>query len=140
MKLLIIRAENGEIKDKQVTEGEFNAVLKNVVIKALELWDPSKSDLITVKHKQEIMVKLPITREQYEIYAQFNLRRKGDSAFFEIPVYLISFENQWIDDNIMDSKVFIVSPYIDEYVSEKIVELAKNITSQEEVEEEIEEE
>jgi len=95
--------------------------------------------LIIVRHKQEITIRLPITREQYEMYSQFNLKRKGDSASFEIPVYLISFENQWIDDNIVDSKVFIVSPYIDDYVAEKIVELAKNVTSQEEAEEETEE-
>ncbi|MCS7112111.1 MAG: DUF2286 domain-containing protein [Ignisphaera sp.] len=139
MKLLIIRAENGEIKDKQIAEGDFNNVLKNVILKTLELWDPVKSDLIIVRHKQEIIVKLPIKRGQYETYSQFNLKRKGDSASFEIPVYLISFENQWIDDNIIDSKVFVVSPYVDDYVTDKIVELAKNVTSQKEEDEETEE-
>lgn len=139
MKLLVIRAEEGEIKDRQIMEGELNSILKNVILKTLEIWDPVKSDLIIVRHKQEITIRLPITREQYEMYSQFNLKRKGDSASFEIPVYLISFENQWIDDNIVDSKVFIVSPYIDDYVAEKIVELAKNVTSQEEAEEETEE-
>lgn len=139
MKLLIVRAEDGEVKDKQIAEGDFNTILKNVILKTLELWDPTKSDLIIVRHKQEISVKLPITKEQYDIYSQFNLKRRGDAASFEIPVYLISFENQWVDDNIIDSKVFVVSPYVDDYVTEKIMELAKNITSQEEISEETEE-
>lgn len=139
MKLLIVRAEEGEVKDSQIVEGELNNTLKNVVIKTLELWDPIKSDLIIVRHRHEITVKLPIKREQYEAYLQFNLRRKGDTATFEVPVYLVSFENQWIGENIVDSKVFVVSPYIDDYVAEKVIELAKNITSQKEVVDETEE-
>ena len=142
MKVLVLRAELGEIKEKNIVEGEFNNVLKDVVMKALTIWEPQKSDLIVMRHKHEISIKLPIRKEQYDLYSQLNLRRKGDVATVEVTVYLVSFENQWIDDNIIDSKVFIVAPYIDEFISEKIEELARGITSleQREEEEEIEEE
>lgn len=131
MKILILRAEYGEIKEKMISEGDFNKILKEVIIRTLDLWDPNKSDLIVVRHSQEITIKLPIKKEQYDLYSQFNLRRKGDYASFDVPLYLVSFENQWIDNNIIDSKVFVVSPYIDDYVSERIEELAINITSPE---------
>lgn len=141
LKILILRSELGEIKERSIVEGELNSVLKDVVIKALNIWEPQKSDLIVMKHKHEINIKLPIKKEQYDLYSQLNLRRKGDVATIEVLVYLVSFENQWIDNNIVDSKVFIVAPYIDEFISEKIEELAKGITSPEQrEEEEIEEE
>ena len=140
MKVTIMRAELGEIKEKILVEGDLNKVLKDVVLKALELWDPQKSDLIIMRHKQEISVKLPISKEQYELYSQYNLKRKGDYASFEIPVYLISFENEWINDSVFDSKIFIVAPYIDNYSMEKLEELAKNITTPEEEEKEYTEE
>ncbi|MEM0026575.1 MAG: DUF2286 domain-containing protein [Ignisphaera sp.] len=136
MRILVLRAELGEIKEKNIVEGEFNNVLKDVVMKALNIWEPQKSDLIVMKHKHEINIKLPIKKEQYDLYSQLNLRRKGDVATVEVIVYLVSFENQWIDDNIIDSKVFIVAPYIDEFISEKVEELAKGITSPEHREEE----
>ncbi len=131
MKILILRAEYGKIKEKTISEGDFDKILKEVIIKTLDLWDPNKSDLIVVRHSQEVSIKLPIKKEQYDLYSQFNLKRKGDYASFDVPLHLISFENQWIDNNIVDLRIFVVSPYIDDYVSEKIEELAINITSPE---------
>lgn len=136
MKVLIVRSEYGEIKEQQVVEGTLDKTLKDVVIKALELWNPQRSDLVVVRHKHEINVNLPITREQYELYSQFNLKRFGDKAVFEIPIYIISFENEWVEDRIRDSRVFVVAPYVDDVTSNRIIELSKNITSEEELEEE----
>uniref|UniRef100_A0A7C2ZNW1 DUF2286 domain-containing protein n=1 Tax=Ignisphaera aggregans TaxID=334771 RepID=A0A7C2ZNW1_9CREN len=142
MKVLVIRAEEGELKEKQLADGDLEKILKDVIVKALNLWEPRKSDLVVVKHKHEVKLPLPLKKDQYELYSQFNLRRVGDSAVFEIPVYVISYENEWAGDTIRDSKVFIVTPYIDESTSANIVELAKSITSpmQEEEVEEFEEE
>lgn len=141
MKILIIRAEEGDIKDKQFIEGELEQVLKEVVVKALNLWNPQHSDLVVVKHKHEVGLPLPLKKEQYDMYARFNLRRIGDKAVFEIPIYVVSYENEWVEDSIRDSKVFVVAPYVDEATTSNIIELAKSITSaEEEVEEELEEE
>jgi len=141
LKILIIRAEEGNIKDKQFIEGELEQVLKEVVVKALNLWNPQHSDLVVVKHKHEVGLPLPLKKEQYDMYARFNLRRIGDKAVFEIPIYVVSYENEWIEDSIRDSKVFVVAPYVDEATASNIIELAKSITStEEEVEEEFEEE
>ncbi len=137
MKVLVLRAEYGEIKEKSVIEGDMPAILKEVVKKALELWDPRRSDLIVVRHSHDMQVKLPISKEQYMLYSKFNLRRQGDRAVFEIPLYVVSFENQWVGEDLVDARVFIVAPYIDNYTEQELEKLARTITSGgEEVEEE----
>jgi hypothetical protein len=133
---LVVQAEEGKVKDKQVLEGKLENVLKDTVIKALNIWDPQRSDLVVVKHKHEVGIQLPLKREQYELYSQFNLRRVGDKAIFEIPIYVVSYENEWVEDSIRDSKVFVVAPYIDETTASSIIELSESITSPEEAEEE----
>ena len=137
MKIIVIRAEYGDIKEKYVVEGDVHHVLKDVVSKALTFWDPRKSDLIVVRHSHDLQVRLPISKEQYMLYSKFNLRRQGDKAVFELPLYVVSFENQWIGEDLVDSKVFIVAPYLDEYTEQELIKLAQSITSQpkEEVEE-----
>ena len=139
MKVLILRAEYGEVKEKNVIEGEVSAILKDVVKKALELWDPKKSDLIVVRHSHEMQVRLPISKEQYLLYSKFNLRRQGDKAVFEIPLYVVSFENQWMGEELIDSRVFIVAPYIDNYTEQELERLAQSITLGKEKEENSEE-
>jgi len=139
MRILILRAEYGEVKEKNVVEGEISSILKDVVKKALELWDPKKSDLIVMRHSHEMQVKLPISKEQYLLYSKFNLRRQGDKAVFEIPLYVISFENQWMGEELIDSKVFIVAPYVDDYTEQELKRLAQSITLGKEKEESNEE-
>lgn len=139
MKVLILRAEYGEVKEKNVIEGEVSEILKDVVKKALELWDPKKSDLIVVRHSHEMQVKLPISKEQYLLYSKFNLRRQGDKAVFEIPLYVVSFENQWMGEELVDSRVFIVAPYVDNYTEQELERLAQSITLGREKEESSEE-
>lgn len=141
MKILIVQAEEGHVKDKQTVDGDLENVLKDVVIKALSLWNPRVSDLVVVKHKHEVSLQLPLKKEQYELYSQFNLKRIGNKAVFEIPIYVVSYENEWVDDGIRDSKVFVVAPYVDDSTASSIIELAKSITSSEvSSEEEVEEE
>jgi hypothetical protein len=139
LKILIVQSEEGKVKEKQVIEGKLENVLKEVVVKALNFWDPRRSDLVVVKHKHEVGVQLPLKKEQYELYSQFNLRRVGDKAVFEIPIYVVSYENEWVEDGIRDSKVFVVAPYIDDATASSIIELAESITSPEKVEVEEEE-
>ncbi len=141
MKILIIRAEYGEIKEKKVVEGEPAKVLKEVVAKALEMWNPSQSDLVVVRHTHEVRVKLPLSKEQYQLYSRYNLRKVGsDMAAFDVPLYVVSYENRWVGEDLVDSRVFIVAPYLDDNVASTIEELAKSITSGGGETEELEEE
>jgi len=135
MKILVVRAEYGKIVETYVKEGELVQVLKETVMRTLNLWNPEKSDLIVMKHSQDINVKIPITPQQFECYKRFNLRRAGNVAIFTIPVYVISFENEWSGESLRDTKVFIVAPYVDEIVENAVKQLASEITSVSEEEE-----
>jgi len=131
MKILVLRVENGEVKERTVVEGDLHAVLRSTVVKALDYWDPTKSDLVVMRHSHEIQVQLPLTKEQYELYSKFKLRRLGDRAAFTIPLYVVSYENEWRGEELVDTKIFVVSPYIDSRVEEEITKLATTITSYE---------
>ncbi len=140
-KVLIIHSDRGTVKNVQIVEGDILSVLRKMVIEALNLWDPIKSDLIVFRYSHEIQVKLPLTKEQYEAYHRFNLRKVGkDTAAFDVPLYVISYENEMRGEKPVDYKVIIVAPYIDEKVSRELTELAKSITSELKEEEEISEE
>ncbi len=128
MKILIIRSENGEVIETSVAEGKLTEILKDVVRKVLELWDPTKSDLVVMRHSHDINVKLPITPQQFESYSKFNLRRTGNVATFTIPVYVISYENEWSEEGLRDTKVFVVAPYVDDVVKKAVEDLAREIT------------
>jgi hypothetical protein len=47
---------------------------------------------------------------------------------FHVPVYIISFDNEYRDDNYVDKEVFVVAPAIDQKAEEAIVELAVEST------------
>ncbi|RLG84786.1 MAG: hypothetical protein DRO39_07200 [Thermoprotei archaeon] len=129
-KALLILAEYGEVKETRIVEGTPHAVVKEVVRSVLDIWNPITSDLLVVRHRHEIRLRLPITKEQYELYSRYNLRRiGGDLAAFEVPVYIVSYENKWVNNDLVDVKIVMVSPYIDENVKKQLEELAESITS-----------
>ena len=129
-KALLILAEYGEVKETRIVEGSPHAVVKEVVRSVLDVWNPITSDLLVVRHRHEIRLRLPITKEQYELYSRYNLRRiGGDLAAFEVPVYIVSYENKRVNNDLVDVKIVMVSPYIDENVKKQLEELAESITS-----------
>ncbi len=137
MQILIVRSENGEVVESTVVEGDLAEVLKSIVRKVLELWDPTRSDLVVMRHSHDISVKLPITPQQFENYSKFNLRRTGNMATFTIPVYVVSYENEWTSEGgLRDTKVFVIAPYVDDVVKEAVESLAREITKVSEEEEE----
>lgn len=135
-KVLLILAEYGEVKETRVVDGTPHQVVKDVIRSVLDIWNPLTSDLLVVRHKHEIRLRLPLTKEQYEVYSKYNLRRiGGELAAFEVPIYIVSYENKWVGNDLVDVRVVMVSPYIDEDVKKQLMELAESITSVEQEEE-----
>jgi len=139
---LVVRVEEGKIVEKKVIPKKLDVTLREVILGVLNEWNPETSDLLVIRHRQEFTVRLPLSKEQYLKYSKFNLRRVENMAVFEVPLYVISFENRNIDDKLQDTKVYIVAPYIDDFVSDQIAKLGIDITTavEEEEETEIEEE
>ncbi len=127
-KVLVVRAEHGEIKESQVVEGDILQVVREIARQALEEWDPAASDYVIVKDKYEVSVKLPLTKEQFERYSKYGLRRGQGVASFDIPVYMVSFSNEWQGDSYRDKKIYLVTIYVDESVENEIKEFAAETT------------
>lgn len=134
--IAIFWSENGAIKSVEKVEGELSQAIKRAVLKSMEDWDVTKSDLMVMRDLYPVSVKLPLTKEQYERYSGYNLRRAGGEATFEVPVYFISYENEWRGESYVDRKVAVVAPIVDDFVEKAIFELAENATKEpEELEE-----
>lgn len=124
-KVFIVEADKGVIKYREIKEGNVEELVKQTILEILDKWDPAKSDLIVMRHEHIIEVPLPLTKEQYEKYSKLGLRRVSQNkARFAVPVYIISYDNEWIGEDVIDNIVRIVTPYVDELVSKEIEELA----------------
>ncbi|MCS7365785.1 MAG: DUF2286 domain-containing protein [archaeon GB-1867-035] len=134
---LIIKSKEGEAEVLEKIKGEFNEAVKEAAKKALELWDLTKSDFIIIKDKYPVEVKLPITPQEYEEYSKYNIRRSGPNiASFDLPIYVISYNNEWIGNDYRDYEVFIIAPYVNEKIISELVKWAAEITSTETLEKE----
>jgi hypothetical protein len=143
--IMIVRAKEGKLVSKNREEGEFKEVVKKTVLDALSLWLLDSADFTVIRDPQyPVEAKAPITKEQYDLYSKYDLQRATNgSVMFHVPVYIISFDNVYVEDNYMDREVFVVAPYVDQISEEHIVELALESTktpSEEDAEEEKEKE
>lgn len=126
----IIRAKEGTLVSKTKQTGEIKELVKKQVVEALSLWTVDKADFTVIRDPQyPVSVKLPISKEQYDLYSKYDLSRTTNgSVVFHVPVYIISFDNEYRDDNYVDKEVFVVAPAIDQKAEEAIVELAVEST------------
>jgi hypothetical protein len=142
MKVLVLRSEEGNVTKKDIIEGELNKVLRSVASNALNEWNETSSDFTIMKDMYEVKIPLPLKPQTYEAIKNYLKSRSKSEAIAEIPIYIISFENKWIESDYRDLKVYIVAPYVDDNIEKEIIDYAKQVTSEqkEEVEEEEEEE
>ncbi len=105
MGVLIARIELGEVKGREVVEGSVEDVVRSLMVRALELWDPKKSDLVVTREKlADIKPEL--------------------SDYGDLDVYIVSYDIEWIDSNVVDRRFFVVMKDLGEVSSEIIEELA----------------
>ncbi|AAY80852.1 DUF2286 domain-containing protein [Sulfolobus acidocaldarius] len=129
MKILVLRSEEGNISKKEVVDGGLRNILVKIANDALGEWDERSSDFTIIKDTQEVKIPLPLKPQLYEIIKDFLKSRTKTEAIAEIPVYIISFDNQWVESDYRDKKVYIVSPYIDENAEKELEDYAKQVTS-----------
>lgn len=115
----------------EVVEGSLKEAVRSVVLKALEAWNMEASDFMVMRDKYAATVKLPLTKEQYEEYSGYELRRVSSSeAEVRVPIYIVSFDNEWRGDDYLDKEVFVVAPYVSDAQLEEMKELASNATAE----------
>jgi hypothetical protein len=126
---LILRSKEGAIVSKIQQPGELREIVRTIVAETVALWSLEKSDFIVIRDLYPVAIKLPISKEQYDTYTKFDMQRTTNgSVMFEVPVYVISFDNEWQEEDYVDKEVIVVAPVIDAKVEEIIVELAIEAT------------
>ena len=132
MKVLVIRADEGKLTSSEIIDGDYNAVAKEVIKRALEEWNPGESDLTAIRTKFELRYKLPIDPDLYDKIRDLNLElvREGNELIVNLPVLTISFDNAWLDDAYLDRRMYIVSIYLDDSAKQQLEEYAIEATKE----------
>lgn len=128
--IIIVRAKEGNLVSKNRVEGEFKEVVRKTVTDALSLWLMDNADFTVIRDPQyPVTAKAPITKEQYDLYSKYDLQRTTNgSVMFYLPVYIISFDNVYMEDRYQDREVLVVAPYVDQVAEDHIAELALDST------------
>lgn len=142
MKVIIIRSEMGKIISSEVTEGELDQIVKRKSEDAMKEWNPEISDFIVLRDVRELDLPLPLNPELVDILRNVGtLSRTSEKAIVRFPIYTISFENMMIgEDNYVEHKIYLISPYINEDVKTELEKEAVEITTEKLAPEGIEEE
>jgi hypothetical protein len=142
LKSIVILSENGNAKIYKEMDLDLDKAVREMAKEAMELWDSSKSDFIIIRDSYPMEIKLPLTNEEYEVYSKLSIQRtQQKTVIVELPIYVISFDNEWLDDEYKDNKVFIVTigaPFREE-AKKEIMDWCSEMTSKEAKEEEEEE-
>lgn len=123
---LIVRTKEGNLVSKSKSQGEIREVVRKTVMDALSLWSVDNADFTVIRDPQyPVTAKAPISKEQYELYSKYDLQRTSNgSVMFYLPVYIISFDNLYMEDNYVDKEVFVVAPVLDSITEVAITDLA----------------
>jgi hypothetical protein len=130
LKILVIRSEEGKIVESKVIDSDLAELVKSITQKALDEWNPASSDFTVLRAKYEIRYKLPIKPELVDIARDLGLdmMREGNELIVQVPIYTISFDNEWMDDSYTDRKMYIVALYLDDEGRKQIEEYAVETT------------
>lgn len=131
MKTIVILSEGGNAKIYKELDVELEEAVKEAAKEAMELWDVKKSDFIIIRDNYPMELKLPLTSEEYDVYSKFNMQRTSQrTVIVELPVYVISFDNEWLDDEYKDNKVFIITvgSQLREEAKKEIIEWSGEMT------------
>ena len=129
-KVIIINVEKGNIKFSRLVEDSVENVVKNVIIDILPQWSPKTSDLIVMKYEHTVTLKLPISKDIYDEIVKYGFERKSSHEIYvKLPVYVVSYDNSWVGEDVIDNKVCVIAPYINDEVKKQIEGLAVEVTT-----------
>ena len=132
MKVIIIRSEMGKIISSELVEGELDQIIKKKSEDAMKEWNPEISDFIVLRDVRELELPLPLNPELVDILRNVGtLSRTSEKAIARFPIYTISFENMMIgEDNYVEHKIYLISPYINEDIKTELEKEAVEITTE----------
>jgi hypothetical protein len=137
-KTLVVKAVRGGNVESELVEKRFSVVVKEVAAKALEEWNPLKSDFTAIRDDRDVEIDLPLDPKLYDLLKNLDLTKVSeDKAVFTLPVFVISYDSEWIStEEYVDNKVYVVSIYVNDEIKELVEQVAKDLVSKEPGEEE----
>ena len=133
-KSVLIHSDRGSIKRVVEINGPLHEAVKRAAFEALQLWNPETSDFVIMRDNYTKTLKLPLTKEEYEFYSKFELRRSSKEAEAIIPIYIASFNNEWRETDYYDNEIFIIAPKLPDEDIEELKRRAMSATSEEQLE------
>ncbi|MET1101134.1 MAG: DUF2286 domain-containing protein [Pyrodictiaceae archaeon] len=129
--VIVINTEDGKLLASEVRNvNEISVAVKDAAANALKRWSPDQSDFTIIRSYFEARYKLPLDPALYDKIMELGLElyREGDEVIVKVPVYTISYNNQWLGDTYHDKGVIVVSLYIDDEEKRQLEEYAIGIT------------
>ncbi|MEM4576616.1 MAG: DUF2286 domain-containing protein [Candidatus Nezhaarchaeales archaeon] len=133
-KSILIHSERGNIKRVVEMDGPLHETVKKAALEALQMWNPETSDFVVMKDSYTKTLKLPLSKEDYDFYSKFELRRSSKEAEVVIPIYITSFNNEWRETDYYDNEIFIIAPKLPPEDLEELKKRAMIATSEEQLE------
>jgi len=123
---LVIDYNNGEIVNvKKVEAKKLDMFVRDIAKQLIDKWDMENSDFIITRENRTIYLELPISKEDYGKLRQYGLRREGNMAAIDIPLYEISYSNSWENNEIVVKMATFIAPYINKQVEKEIIEYVR---------------
>jgi hypothetical protein len=135
VRVLVLKSESGKVTSDYLEDGNIGEVVRKTAEKALKEWNEFSSDFIIMRDSQEAKLPLPLKPDLYEKVKNFLSGKDKTSAILKLPVFIISFDNQWKEENFQDKKVYVVSYYVTEELKKELIDYASEVTSEEKLEE-----
>ena len=131
-KFLVVEAVMGKIVESKIVEGEFGEIVKQAAREALGKWNPLEADFIAIRDDR---LWRPAGDEDEEFMKM--LRERGfiekteeGEEIIRIPYYLISYDNEEIDDmNYREKALIVVTAYIGEAYKYEVETDAAELTA-----------
>ncbi|MEM1873649.1 MAG: DUF2286 domain-containing protein [Acidilobaceae archaeon] len=128
--MLVVRAEYGEVKESRVVEGDFERVVRDVVSRALEEWNPAKSDFIVLRDERVVEVESLDQALAESLRSAGALRELERGLSVRVPVVTVSFDNEMVsEERYEEHKIYIVTLYVSDDFKTEIEAEAAEITS-----------
>ena len=118
----MVRAEEGRITESDIIEGDFKSILRGVVEKAFKEWDEVRSDFLVVRDDQDIELDPDnVSADEIEELSKITDVKRDSSGFMvKLPIYMISFDNRIEGDGYVDSRIYVVTPLVNDRLKEII--------------------
>ncbi len=137
-KTLVVKAVRGGGVESELVDKRFSVIVKEVAARALEEWNPLKSDFTAIRDDRDVEIDLPLDPKLYDLLKNLNLTKVSeDKAVFTLPVFVISYDSEWVStEDYIDNKVYIVSIYVNDEIKRLVEQVAMDLVSKEPGEEE----